>query len=552
MVRHAPKLWLVLLMFGCEVAASQPLDQAVQDEWLRRQQREAQEQQRREQRPDIRFDLPAPSPDTAPQAEAPGEEFCFTIKQIRLEGEQPAGFDWLKRELQAWEGRCLGQQGLSQLLKHFNGNLLARGYVTSRLALPEQDLKSETLVLHFFPGYLDEIKLPEGYRGSSRTAFPMRHGDVLNLRDLEQGLEQIKRLPSQDVQMEIKPSDEAGYSNVEVSVATGRPWSLSITVDDSGSDASRYQWSAQAGWDNPLGLQDQLQLGLNRSSEYDNEQGTRSHNIYYGIPWGYWLFEASYNQFNYHQLVEGEVLEFMSSGNGYDVQLDATRTVLRNNRAKTDLFTGLGVRRRHSYIENAEILVQQRRLSQLQFGIRHRHYLDAGALNFSLTGKQGVRAFDAEPGLDGPDAPGPTYRLVQTSVGLNHSFPSFWLSSQNRAQWSNTPLYSLDWFSVGGRYTVRGFGGENSLGGQRGWLSRNELGRSWRSGHDVYMAFDAGGVSGLGTEAYDSRWLAGAALGSRGRQGPVQYEAFVAHALRAPASFKDEGLTGGFALTWTI
>src|SRR5690606_22322475 len=109
-------------------------------------------------------------------------------------------------------GRCLGQQGLSQLLKHLNGNLLARGNVTSRLALPEQDLKSEILVLHFFPGYLDEIQLPEGYRGSWRTAFPMRHGDVLNLRDLEQGLEQIKRLASQDVQMEIKPSDETGYS----------------------------------------------------------------------------------------------------------------------------------------------------------------------------------------------------------------------------------------------------------------------------------------------------------------------------------------------------
>lgn len=548
--------WLVLLCAqGAAALAQQSVDSALQDEWLRRQQREAQEQQRRDQRPDIRFDLPAA--EVSPDAAVPAEEFCFQLDHMRLEGEVPAGLGWLQDELRSWQGRCLGQQGLAQLLKSLNGSLLARGFVTSRLAFPEQDLKSGTLVLHIFPGYLNQIRLPQDYRGSWRTAFPARQGDVLNLRDLEQGLEQMKRLASQEVQMQIKPSEKEGYSDVEVTVATTRPWSLSVTLDDSGGDATgKNQWSAQAGWDNPFGLQDQIQIGLNQSADYDDTQGTRSHNVYYGLPWGYWLIEASYNRFDYHQQVEGAVLDFMSSGDGYDVQLDVTRTVLRDNRVKTDLFTGLGARRRHSYIDDAEIMVQQRRLSQWQLGVRHRHYLDAGSMNFSLTGKQGVRAFNAEPGLDGPDAAGPTYRLVQASAGFNLSFPSFrspvWLSSQNRGQWSNTPLYSLDWFSVGGRHTVRGYGGENSLGGQRGWLSRNELGHTWWRGHDVFVAIDVGGVSGLGTESYDSRWMAGGAVGWRGRQGPMQYEAFVAQGLRAPASFKEEGLRGGFALTWHI
>jgi hemolysin activation/secretion protein len=555
-VRRVTKNGLAaMLAWGCGLALAQPVDQAVQDEWLRRQQREAQEEQRREQRPDFRFELPAP--ETSPDVPVPAEEFCFQLDHVRLDGVVPAGFGWLQDQLREWQGRCVGQQGLAQLLKSLNGSLLARGYVTSRLAFPEQDLKSGTLVLHFFPGYLNQIRLPQDYRGSWRTAFPARHGDVLNLRDLEQGLEQMKRLASQDVQMQIKPSEKEGYSDVEVSVSVARPWSLSVTLDDSGGDATgKFQWSAQAGWDNPLGLQDQLSIGFNQSAEHDVKQGTRSHNVYYGIPWGYWLLEASYNRFDYHQEVEGAVVDFMSSGEGYDAQLDATRTVLRNNRVKTDLFAGLGVRRRHSYIDDAEILVQQRRLSQLQMGIRHRHYLDSGSLNLSLTGKQGVRVLNAEPGLDGSDAPGPTYRLVQASAGLHQTFPSMrlpvWLSTQNRVQWSDTPLYSLDWFSVGGRHTVRGYGGENSLGGQRGWLSRNELGHTWWSGHDVFVALDVGGVSGLGTEDYDSRWLAGGAVGWRGRQGKLQYEIFVAHGLHAPASFKEEGLRGGFSLTWSL
>ena len=123
---------------------AQPVDAVIQDEWLRRQQREAQEQQRREQRPDFRFELP--SPEVSPAAAAPAEDFCFQLDHIRLEGDMPSGFGWLQDELRAWQGRCLGQQGLAQLLKSLNGSLLARGYVTSRLAFPEQDLKSGTPV----------------------------------------------------------------------------------------------------------------------------------------------------------------------------------------------------------------------------------------------------------------------------------------------------------------------------------------------------------------------------------------------------------------------
>ncbi|WP_072326680.1 ShlB/FhaC/HecB family hemolysin secretion/activation protein [Marinospirillum alkaliphilum] len=522
---------------------------------MRREQREAQERQRRDERPDVRFELPAP--ETLPDAEDLSETFCFPLDVIQLEGDQPDGFDWLYRQLQALEGRCLGQQGLSLLLRDLNSSLLSRGYVTSRLAFPEQDLSSGTLILHFFPGYLDQILLPEGYRGSWRTAFPLRHGDVLNLRALEQGLEQIKRLASQDVQMQIQPSDQPGYSHVEVSVTTSRPWSLSLTVDDSGSDSSgKYQLSAQAGWDNPLGLQDQISVGLNQSAKHDSDQGSRSHNVYYGLPWGYWLIETSYNRFTYHQKVEGAVHEFMSSGEGHDIQLDATRTFLRNSRVKSDWFVGLGVRRRHSYIDDAEIEVQQRRLTQLQLGLRHRHYLAAGSLNLSLTGKQGLRMLNAEPGLKGPDAPGPTYRILQASAGLQQSFAvaetPFWFASNNRVQWSNTPLYSLDWFSVGGRHSVRGYGGINSLGGQRGWLSRNEVGHALLGQYNLFLALDVGGVSGTGTEHYEQRWLAGSALGIRGQQWRIQYDAFIAQGLSAPESFKDEGVTGGFALTWHI
>ncbi|WP_055333874.1 POTRA domain-containing protein, partial [Ralstonia solanacearum] len=60
-------------------------------------------------------------------------------------------------------------------------------------------------------------------------------GDLLNLRDLEQGLEQMKRVASQDVDMQIVPTDVPGMSDVVISVKRAKPWTVVAAVDNSGT-----------------------------------------------------------------------------------------------------------------------------------------------------------------------------------------------------------------------------------------------------------------------------------------------------------------------------
>ena len=40
-----------------------------------------------------------------------------------------------------------------------------------------------------------------------KNAFPIKEGDILNIRRLEQGLEQMKRVSSLDVSMKLLPAD---------------------------------------------------------------------------------------------------------------------------------------------------------------------------------------------------------------------------------------------------------------------------------------------------------------------------------------------------------
>ncbi|MFX6743248.1 POTRA domain-containing protein, partial [Acinetobacter baumannii] len=71
--------------------------------------------------------------------------------------------------------------------------------------------------------------------GTWRSAFPTRSGDLLNLRDLEQGLEQMKRVASQDVDMQVVPTATPGVSDVVIAVKRSKRWTVVASVDDSGS-----------------------------------------------------------------------------------------------------------------------------------------------------------------------------------------------------------------------------------------------------------------------------------------------------------------------------
>ncbi|MDV0916573.1 POTRA domain-containing protein, partial [Enterobacter asburiae] len=76
------------------------------------------------------------------------------------------------------------------------------GYITSRAFLTEQDLSGGQLNIVVLEGRLEAIRLEGETPRMLKMAFPGRVGGILNLRDIEQGMEQINRLRSEPVQIE--------------------------------------------------------------------------------------------------------------------------------------------------------------------------------------------------------------------------------------------------------------------------------------------------------------------------------------------------------------
>lgn len=111
---------------------------------------------------------------------------------------------------------------------------ISRGYITSRAFLTEQDLSGGVLHLAVLEGKLQHIRLEGVPDRTLKMTFPGLEGKILNLRDIEQGMEQLNRVRQRPVEIEILPGDRQGYSVVNLTATPEFPLSGSVSFDNSG------------------------------------------------------------------------------------------------------------------------------------------------------------------------------------------------------------------------------------------------------------------------------------------------------------------------------
>ena len=129
------------------------------------------------------------------------------IDEIILSGQEEK-FGWLQDIIQPHIHTDMGISSVNRLVKDLNAKLLDKGYVTSRIVIPEQNMKNGKLLLRIQTGRLHKIIYSKNSAVIPwKNAFPIKEGDILNIRRLEQGLEQMKRVSSSDVSMKLLPAD---------------------------------------------------------------------------------------------------------------------------------------------------------------------------------------------------------------------------------------------------------------------------------------------------------------------------------------------------------
>lgn len=514
------------------------------------------------------------------------ESQCFPINQLVLTDYQaeesssasslkliqPSRFSWALKSVYA--GRdfalptCIGSEGINVLLRRIQNRLIDLGYVTTRVVVEPQDLRSGMLVLTVIPGKVGRIQLqdqsaiPFATRGTLWFAMPMAQGDILNIRNIEQGLENLKRVPSADANMELVPTDAVGETDVVIAYKQRLPFHLTLGLDDSGSKATgRLQGSATFSWDNVLTLNDMFYISGTRSfkrnsDDAEGDYGSKNISLYYSIPWKNYLLTLSGSKYSYHQTVAGAFEFYTYSGESQQMKANLSRLLSRGSLYKTYVNAALWTKKSYNYINDTEIEVQRRRTAGWEVGLNHTQYIGETVLQLFANYKRGTGGNKSLPAPEEAFGEG-TSRMQIFTAGVDFTYPftignqPFRFNTSWNGQWNGTPLTQQDKFSIGGRYTVRGFDGELSLSGEKGWLWRNELG--WNianKGHELYLGIDRGKVHSSQEELQIGDSLMGGAIGLRGKLWGINYDYFVGVPIKKPEGFRTSHVTTGFNVSY--
>ena len=492
--------------------------QIIQQQSIQQQERERSLRETHEPSTDVR--LPREIGATLSRLLPEGESPCFEVNQITLAGEDAETFNFSLADVIMGDdlaiGRCLGIQGINIALTRIQNAIIAKGFLTTRVLLSPQDLNAGQLVFTVIPGRIHTIRFAKGTsdrRGRYWSALPANEGDLLNLRDIEQALENFKRVPTAEADIQIEPAvatnAKPGDSDIVIRYQQALPFRITLSVDDGGSRATgKRQGTATLSGDNLLTLNDLFYFSVNHDLTSDSDQhGTRGHTLHYSLPFDYWLVTATTRKNNYHQSVAGANQTFNYSGESSRSELKIYRLMYRDAVRKTSLSLQAYLNTSHNYIDDTEIEVQQRRMAGWQANLIHKEFIGSATLDADLAYRRGTGLFSAMPAPEETFDEG-TARPEIITLALSLSQP-FTLGEQRlryngswRGQWNKTPLIVQDRFSIGGRYTVRGFDGELTLSSERGWVLRNELGLALgRSGQELYLGFDYG-QSGLHLDSH--------------------------------------------------
>lgn len=451
----------------------------------RRQQDQIQRQQEERLRPEdplIPRQVPPgyEAPQIAPTPVPTGPATCFPIQTIEIEGWDE-DLNFLVAE---FIGRCIGTADIDAILAKLTEYFVDRGLVTTRAYVPSQDLRTGLLKLVVVEGRVEEIRPGAGAdltSGQLFTAFPGLKGERLNLRDFEQGTDQINRLRNANATVKFEPGTKQGGSVAVIENPPGKSWRVKGGLDNSGSTATgEIQQVGSVETYNWFGINDVISVNYGRDSEPSTSpRASDSKGISASVPYGYWLLSLSANRFTYQNPIRGTLQTFKSSGATTSYRADLEHVLHRDQVSKTTLTGSLTHKKTKNYIEDLLLDVSSRRLTVAGLLATHARRVGQGLISVSIGYETGLRSFGAEE--DEGKAPGSPEAQFEKYVADLTVIQNFRLADLNfvatsgaRAQWTPDTLYSSERISIGSLSTVRGFK-ESSLIGDEGALIRNEL-----------------------------------------------------------------------------
>jgi hemolysin activation/secretion protein len=455
------------------------------------------------------------------------------VREVRIKGNTALAGEELKAIAAPYEDRKLGFADLARLREALTRAYVDRGFITSGVVLPDQTIHDGIVEFLVVEGKLEEIEVEtDGRLRPSYVRARLERGAdrPVNVFELEQRLQLLQRDPRcERVQAQLLPAERRGYSILHVAVAEAPAYRVSADFSNTRNPTiGSLGGQVTATYNNLFGVGDGLY------ARYEGSEGLDQVEVMARVPLnrydtlltfryqGSWA-EVIDDNFNVLDIeTESETIGFelrqplyRSLSTTFDTYLRAER-----RRAKSRIgLVGTGLPVPGADDGKTDVSV-------LRLGLESLYSTREQVLSGRAVVSWGVDALGSTVNTgDTPDS-----RFVSGLLQLQWVRRLPWFGTEFVARYdmqvSNHPLLTLEQFSIGGRYTVRGYR-ENQLVRDNGLVGSAEFripvfrrvapavridlipffdaGHSWSTDRDEFGETTLMSV-GLGTRAYVTDW----------------------------------------------
>ncbi|MGR8928989.1 MAG: ShlB/FhaC/HecB family hemolysin secretion/activation protein [Gammaproteobacteria bacterium] len=422
------------------------------------------------------FDLPpVPKPrDISPTGEV------VVIKQVRVTGNTVFSQEELETTTKEFLNREIRASDIEMIRRKVSQYYADHGYINSGAVLESQSLADGVLDLKIIEGRLTEVRqrgqerLQDSY---IRDRLIVGSGDPLNLKDLQDSYRLLlgDRLIEQ-LNGRLLPGHRPGEAILDVNISRARPYQLYFSADD-------YQTPSVGGYTGRIGgwVDNLLTLGERIDAQFIASGGALGYNTGINLPLN--AYDTRFN-FRYSDITSSIVEQPINTLNitnhvvGFDAGL--SHPIFRTFTDDLTLGVNFVVRKNRTLLGDICAGIQgfgldcDTQVTVLRMSQHYSHRGDNNAMVFWSTFNVGLDALGATK--NSPDLQSGQFFswLGQSMFSRRLLDDGTHLLVKANIQLADRPLLSLERYSVGGVYTVRGYR-ENTFVRDNGFNTSVEL-----------------------------------------------------------------------------
>lgn len=448
---------------------------------------------------------------------------CADIEQINITDHGLLQEVKIQEVKEKYQEKCMTADDIKTVLRDVSNDLIESGYVTSRVYVEPKKSNDKVLNIGVTPGKVGESDF-------------LSKGSILNMRDVEQEVEQVKRMRGYNAQSSIRPGTNDNESDVELHITKGNMLGGSVSVDNHGTKSNGInQGYVSLQSYNAIGIYDILTVDYKYGFN-DSAKNMASETLTGGInvPYGYWLLKLHMSYFDYQKSIPGQFTDLQYTGSNYNYTGDIERLIHRNKDSKTHITGSLIFKDSSNYMKQNLLQASSRKLSVVGFKASHNRTLLGGSMNASLGTQRGVTFFGAkrDNGNEGAKAQFMKYFAdASYAKALSIMDQNFIVDSSIHAQASPDKLFDSEQVGIGGMHSVRGFR-ETQFAGETGWYIVNNFAYTLPNtkfsdeigNMQLYTGFDYGHIKKNQLNKSKQNSASGLTFGIRNTGKPVTIE----------------------------